>query len=758
MEILHYPTLCWEITTDAVCGVVVGTSYELVASNVFKLKEALGKQLTKDVESDDHDVKPKISKPVLKMVSVEVRPEYQEKDGIYPNAVGVKIPVAAVYGENEHGFYQCFLPLLGEEFYFYDIEQSILLIEHFSKNKLKGLSPENLHQYLLLAAPWLEDITVKFQEDARKIRAEGDWQPDKSHLARIAELFPYPKHVKQKIKVFPEAAWEQGESVQLVVDKILKEEANLLLVGPDGVGKSAILREAMLQVHHLTRAQEHRRSCWKTSPHRLVAGARYLGEWQQQCESLMTELDRSHGILWLTDFIDLFRLGGEGPEDSLAAFMLPDLRTGKLQLVSEVTPQELEAAQRLLPGFVEHFQTVHIPEMEESKVLKVLDCFRAYVEEKLAIQCDKATLPLCYRLLKRFIKYESFPGKAIRFLSNVVNEAYLKKRPRMETNDIIAGFTDKTGMPELFLRDDLLLDKDELRAYFTRRIIGQDAAVEQICSVVKIFKAGLHNPNKPVATMLFAGPTGVGKTASARALADYFFGTGQKLNPLIRLDMSEFQHPFQVEKLIGSGSGEPGKLVKEVRERPFSVVLLDEIEKAHSSIFDALLTMLDEGLLVDAYGRVCDFRNTIIIMTSNLGARKSGSLGFVTRDVPDFQHAITSFFRPEFYNRLDMVVIFHALGPETIHQITLKELRELEEREGLAGRHIRLDFSTELVCFLSRAGFDEKYGARPLQRAIERLVVASLAQFLLAHRPLRNCLLHLDWRSGEVCIEIRNFQ
>ena len=217
--------------------------------------------------------------------------------------------------------------------------------------------------------------------------------------------------------------------------------------------------------------------------------------------------------------------------------------------------------------------------------------------------------------------------------------------------------------------------------------------------------------------------------------------------------MSEFQHPAQLARFIGAG-GEVGKLVQEIRERPFSVLLLDEIEKADPSIFDALLTVLDEGLLVDAYGRVTNFRNTIIIMTSNLGASNRASVGFGTINTTNYESAIGKFFRPEFVNRIDHIVLFNALQQQDIRAITSLELGALEQREGFHKRGIRLEFSENLEHYLAQTGFDERYGARPLQRTLEYEIIAPLAKWLLEHPNTNHTTLRLDREEGQLIIQL----
>jgi len=216
--------------------------------------------------------------------------------------------------------------------------------------------------------------------------------------------------------------------------------------------------------------------------------------------------------------------------------------------------------------------------------------------------------------------------------------------------------------------------------------------------------------------------------------------------------MSEFQHPVQIDRLLGQFE-KPGKLIREVRERPFSVVLLDEIEKAHPIFFDVLLNVMDEGILVDNNGRVTDFRNVILIMTSNLGARHRESISFLKQTDTDIDSIVRRFFRPEFYNRIDKVVNFHALDATTIAHITRKELAALNEREGFQERSLTLAFTPKLVEHLARQGFDPEYGARPLQRTIERLVVAKLAEYLLQHPQIKGIQLLVDWGEEGIKLE-----
>ncbi|MBL8795679.1 MAG: ATP-dependent Clp protease ATP-binding subunit, partial [Planctomycetia bacterium] len=266
---------------------------------------------------------------------------------------------------------------------------------------------------------------------------------------------------------------------------------------------------------------------------------------------------------------------------------------------------------------------------------------------------------------------------------------------------------------------------------------------------------------RPLGVLLFCGPTGVGKTELARTLARVLFGHGEALHGtsspdddrLVRLDMSEYAGFDAVERLLGPPHGEPGVLVRRVRRQPFCVLLLDEIEKASPEVFDALLGVCDEGRLTDRFGRTTTFRGSVIIMTSNLGAAQRESFGLVRGAQPDYTAVARDFFRPEFFNRLDGVVHFQPLNAVTIDAIARKELHEIAQREAFRRAGLRLTWSDALVGLLAREGFDARFGARPLQRVLEKRVVAPLARFLLKHPQLRDRTLHLELQ-GDGAIEI----
>ncbi len=752
MNIINYPLLYFQMKEDALLGILIGAGIEAMAGDLRSLKATLLDYLQKRYKKYDDYPIVDLKEPRLRMVEVGIRPAYRDKSGSYPMSHTLQVRIPAVYGQSEQGHYECYLPLANESFYYYDPRQFEHLVQHAALSLLTYYSPEQLHRLLRRPRPHLDTLSLKVNFKRNLYGGGFDFERKFEVLNRLAEAFPPKKNVLRSSTAMPEAAWEREGEVREVVEKLLGARSNVLVVGRAGTGKSAVLRQAIKKITSQSRRQHLDFTFWRILPQRITASTKYLGEWEELCEKLAEELQAANGILWVENVAQLLQIGGEGPEDSVGAFLRPLLQRGMLQIVGEASPQEIESMRRLLPGFAENFQVVLLEEMEEKKAQAVLREFAAYAGKNLRIHITEPALQLAYQLLLRHYPYEGFPGKGIRFLGHCISEAMQRKEAEVGPRETVAQFARQTGLPELFLRDDLLLDVAGLYQYFNSRIIGQPAATEKLAALVKIYKAGLNNPYKPISTLIFAGPTGVGKTASAKALADYFFGKGQRKSPLIRIDMSEFQYPGQIVRLIGSGR-EPGQLAKEIRERPFAVLLLDEAEKADPSIFDALLGVLDEGLLLDAYGREANFRNTIIIMTTNLGAGGRKSIGFQQgeEDESAYLSAINHPFRPEFINRIDSIVVFRPLGADDMRKITLKELEALKQREGLTKRGIEAAFTDRLASHLAGTGFDERYGARPLQRSIEQQLVIPIANWLLANPKASNCRLVLDY-DGKVTI------
>jgi ATP-dependent Clp protease ATP-binding subunit ClpA len=366
----------------------------------------------------------------------------------------------------------------------------------------------------------------------------------------------------------------------------------------------------------------------------------------------------------------------------------------------------------------------------------MLERFAAYTFENYKIKIESGSLSLTHSLLSRFVPYESFPGKAFKFFGQCFAEQKNQIGYTIDSATVIRNFSSISGLPQLFLNDELLLDTEAAHEFFASRIIGQPEAVQSLLSIVKIFKAGLNNPEKPIATLFFSGPSGVGKTSAANAIAEYFFGFGAKKSALLKLGYAD--------RSMG--------ILNEIRDRPFSVLLLDEIEKADSRVFDLLLNILDEGRMTDTMGRITDFRNTIIVMTSNLGS-STQKISLVAQDEKsDFENSLRSFFKAEFINRIDSFIHFKLLNRADIIEIARKEVAAIAQRTGFVKKGIKLNCSENLIEFLASSGFDERYGARPMQRAIEQKLIARLSAWLQTNSTFNNGTLLLDLDNDEISV------
>lgn len=753
MERYEYPLLYYRYSPDAVLGFLVGAGLQVLEKDLNDLKSVMATYLQKQYKKNGYFPGWHLENASLKSVEINLRPSFSDDNVQYSMVESLRVKVYALTGHREGGAIECYLPWLNEHFVCFEPSQLDTLLQHTASMALRRMAPEQIFRLRSYDKPGLDKIVLRV--NTNKLRAWGDTGFERSYpvLEQLTEQMPLRRPKAVGAPALPETAWEMDETVADVAERIAQTRANVLLVGHPGAGKSTVLLSALRKITRSRQAPDSL-TFWRMMSQRMVAGAKYLGEWQQTCEALIEELESASGLLWVPDIAQLIVSGGSSPEDSVAAFMLSFLQQGRLQMIGEATPQELDSMRRMLPGFTECFQVVYVPELPEKKVQSILEKYAALAAQQQKINIKPEALAVAYRILNRYYPYEQFPGKGIRFLSRCLNEALIRGADTIDKQDVVDTFVQQTGFPPLFLRDDMPIQQEELRGFFQHRIKGQHEAIDRLCQIVKVFKAGLNNPHKPIATLLFAGPTGVGKTAAAKALADYFFGKGRSQTPLVRLDMSEFQFPWQVSRLVGEGK-EPGQLVREIRERPFSVLLLDEIEKADDSIFDALLTTLDEGMLSDALGRVTNFRNSIIIMTTNLGSGGPSIVGFNAgaNQEDATRAAIRGRFRPEFVNRIDDVVVFQPLGKEDIKRIAAKEMEEFAQREGLVSKGIGLSVSDRVIEHLAEIGFDQVYGARPLQRALERIVADPVAAWLLANPEQRNITLELDY-AGTLMINV----
>jgi ATP-dependent Clp protease ATP-binding subunit ClpC len=647
--------------------------------------------------------------------------EDEKEERVYAMAETVTVRVVAVRGRQESGMWACAVPTL--ELCFYSARRESLkdLVIHYVQDALAGETPQALAGFLEPPDVRLDHVLVR----APRPRATRS-APSLPTLGATATAMGDSGFRRGFMR-----AYGRVVAVESLRRRLADEKANLLLVGPHGVGKTALLVDAVTSVER----QGARRRFWQTSAGRLMAGMRWLGQWQQRCEALIDELDEIDGVLCVERLVDLVRLGGCGPEDGIAAFLAPYLARGELRMVMEATAEELDACRRLLPGFVELFALVAVEPFPSAEEAGVLGQVAAALEKQTRVGFGDGVAASVARLFRRFMPYAGFPGRAVAFMRGLVQDG----AERVSEDDVLAAFTRQTGLPEILLRDDMPLDVEEVRLAFREQVVGQEEACEAAVGLVTTFKAALHDPGRPLGVMLFCGPTGVGKTEMARALGRWFFGEDR----LVRLDMSEYGGVGAADRLLGISGGERGPLIRRLREQPFSVVLLDEIEKADPEVFDVLLGVFDEGRLRDAYGRVTTFRGAVLVMTSNLGADALRSIGLTEKAEPTYEAEVMSFFRPEFFNRLDAVVRFRPLTRELVRLLAVRELRALGEREGMRAARLRLEWDESVIERIVDDGYDPRYGARPLQRAVDAVAGAPLGRFLAERPGLREVTLRV---------------
>jgi len=724
-----YPLLIWPISDGQFLGQIIGTPYTVVDSSHASTIRSSAEYLSRAFKLDGVIEPPNIDNPVLKIYNVSVQMMYRSSSGLYPLPGSNRISVAAVHGDKKQSeFGQCFLPMFDDSFHYYDHRQLRPLLEHFIRSFVENLEPETAMQYRLPAEPTLAEVNIQVSRSHKSSHRTRLEVPEL--LNEVTDKILLPAAERRALSHLPEIGFERDHLATTLADTLLNSKDNIILIGEQGVGKTTLWNDTVKKVNRETKGDDLPLTIWRTTSQRLISKAKYLGQWQQICDEIIEDLRRVNGILWITDIANLVYSGGESHEDSVAAYLQSYIAKGQLRLIGEMQPRQIETIRAQLPGFIRYFNLTTVYEMEASASARVLHHYADYAKKNLNITVAAEALNLSFQLVARYIKYERSPGKHVRFFKECIKQNNAKKA-LISHEDIISNFTQYTGLPEILLRDDIALSEEELLSFFSSRIKGQNQVLQQLCSIGQTFKAGLNDPDKPIATLLFAGPTGVGKTAATKALSTYFFEAGQKINPLFRLDMSEFQHPEHIERLIGDLTA-PSKLVQHVRKNPFSVILLDEIEKAHQSIFDALLTVFDEGILTDRFGRVTDFRSSIIVMTSNLGAGDSQRVGFFQSQTEVVStNAIRKYFRPEFFNRFDDILSFQALSQDDVLAITRIELEKIHQRDRIKESGIKITFSDSLIEFIATTGFSPQYGARPIQRAIEKHVVRELSTYLL---------------------------
>ena len=601
---------------------------------------------------------------------------------------------------------------------------------------------------------------------------------------------------------------------------------NPCLVGEPGVGKTAIaegLAQRILAGSVPETIKDKRLVVLDLSG--MVAGSKYRGEFEERIRKVVDEVRENQGILLFIDELHTI-IGAGGAEGALDAsnILKPSLSRGELQIIGATTLEEYRKYIEKDAALERRFQPVTVEEPSEEEAYEILKGLRPYYERHHKVEISDEALEAAVKMSVRYINDRFLPDKAIDLIDEAASKVQLsgyqasseiedlsreiqeilqekeraiktgylslakecqekqkeaearleqlqvkeekknqRKSGKVDEKAVASIVSDWTKIPVQRLTEGETRRLARLEKELHKRVIGQEEAVHAVSQAVKRGRVGLKDPNRPIGSFLFLGPTGVGKTELSKALAQAVFGSEQAM---IRVDMSEYMEKHSVSKLIGSPPGyvgydEGGQLSEKVRRNPYSVILFDEIEKAHPDVFNILLQVLDDGHITDAHGRKVDFKQTIIIMTSNAGAQaivEPKQLGFISQkdEKKDYEkmksgvmEEVRRLFKPEFLNRIDEIMVFHTLNKEEIRKIVLLLLKSLEKRceEQM---DIHLNVTNSAVDYIAEAGFDAKYGARPLRRAIQSKIEDRLANELLEGKIKRGDIVQVQYRNKEI--------
>ena len=544
-----------------------------------------------------------------------------------------------------------------------------------------------------------------------------------------------------------------------------RRKNNPLLVGDPGVGKTAIAEGLARKITQgQTPAILSKTTIYSLDMGSLLAGTRYRGDFEERLKAVMTEMEEHEdAVLFIDEIHTIIGAGAtSGGAMDASNLLKPALQGGKLRCMGSTTYKEFRQHFEKDRALARRFQKIDVDEPSVEDSIKILKGLKPYFEEHHDVKYTADAIKIAVELAARYINDRKLPDKAIDVIDEAGAAQHLlsdsKRRKTIGVKEIEAVVAKIARIPpKTVSKDDAEVLRD-LEAGLKRVVFGQDSAIETVASAIKLARAGLREPEKPIGNYLFAGPTGVGKTEVAKQLAD---GLGVKL---IRFDMSEYMEKHAISRLIGAPPGyvgfdQGGMLTDSVDQNPHCVLLLDEIEKAHPDVFNILLQVMDHGKLTDHNGRTTDFRNVVLIMTSNAGASEmsKAAIGF-GRDRREGEDtaAIERTFSPEFRNRLDAVVSFAPLGRDVIAQVVEKFVLQLEAQ--LMDRNVSIEITKAAADWLGDKGYDNKMGARPLGRVIQEHIKKPLAEELLFGKLTKGGIVKVGVKAGELDLKIEEPQ
>ena len=549
-----------------------------------------------------------------------------------------------------------------------------------------------------------------------------------------------------------------------------RSKNNPVLVGEPGVGKTAVAEGLALKMAkgQAPSTLDGKRLVSLDVP-AMLAGTKYRGDFEERVKSVLKDVKRAGDVILFIDELHTIIGAGsaEGAIDA-ANILKPALGRGEVQIIGATTPQEYRRHIEKDAALERRFQPVKVAEPDREQTLEMLQGLRPALEKHHRVRVSDDALQAAYSLSVRYINDRFLPDKAIDILDEAAAAVGISGRGgerRVESEDVALVVSQWTNIPLAGLDSDESEKLRDLEQRLRERIVGQDEAVSAVARAIRRSRVGLKDSRRPVGSFLFMGPTGVGKTELCRALAETVYGD---VNAMIRIDMSEYMEKHSVSRLLGSPPGyvgyeDGGQLTEKVRRRPWAVVLFDEIEKAHPDVWGILLQIMDDGRLTDASGRSVDFSNTVVVMTSNIGAKliseRPQPMGFDSGAGEESERLrgrvlgeLRNSFSPEFLNRIDEIIVFRRLSGDDLFSITRTLLEELEERFEALG--LRLSIPEETVRWLARESSDGKNGARPLRRTLRRRIEDAAAQMLLEGAAGKGDTIEATVRGGEIVLSV----
>lgn len=737
----------------------------------------------------------------VRTVRVEIKPLgiVEKRWVIGKDTIPLRLTFA--WAKLDKGGYRVVLPRFGWWMVVEDLADAPQVLRQAVSTALLGEAARTMFDFRAMGDEWIESWSPAALGRRRRPTASPETWDAFPTLRAVAEEMVQRSRRKRSRLVEP-------PKVEIHAHLWQRETpASILLVGGPGVGKSTWV-EALARLFSRRRKDNHGASgsprIWATSAERIVAGMQYLGQWEQRCLDIVHELADEGDYLYVGQLPPL--LDVRTARSSIADFFLPAMEAGDISLIAECHPREYQRLKTRNPRLLAAFSVIAVEPTPTVAMPGLLRAYQGRVNPKLELRPE--ALRRLVQHLELFRRDTCFPGKGFRFLDwlnqeqghdetlalaakvEARSEADVPDEPGtaegserdaggsgqpsesgepnesgqpsesgqssessdpsnssdvsvLRSPDASAAFSRYTGLPIELISEEAVAGPEHIAARLREGVIGQDRACATAARVLARFKAGLDDPERPVGSLFFVGPTGVGKTELAKQLARYMFGAAERM---IRLDMSEYMLPGSAQRMLAVGPG-VRSLAERVRQQPLSLILLDEIEKAHPEVFDLLLAVLGEGRMTDAAGSLVDFRMTVIVMTSNLGVAERGPVGFgdVDEDATarGFDGAVRRHFRPEFFNRIDFVIPFRNLAPVDIRAIVDLEIATMATRTGLARRQIRLDFSEPARATLAEWGWHPTRGARPLKRVLEEQVMAPIAVLLARSPELGDCTIRV---------------